>query len=148
MLLYSSEFGYFSFPSMFICSQTIRETWGNTSEFNYQMFERMHGGLKGKYMNVNDLHWQLYTTVNSSDVHKSPAEIRPNEFDFEIRRVFIVGEMVDNQTQNDLLEESKQYNDVIQESFVDSYNNLTLKTVMMLKWFNSHCQNKGKFAFW
>ena len=38
-------------------------------------------------------------------------------------------------------EESVQYADVIQEGFVDSYNNLTLKSVMMLKWVTHHCSN-------
>lgn len=34
--------------------------------------------------------------------------------------------------------------DIIQENFVDSYNNLTLKTILMLKWTNRNCFNKGK----
>lgn len=33
--------------------------------------------------------------------------------------------------------------DIIQEGFVDSYNNLTLKTVLMLKWVTKSCANKG-----
>lgn len=35
------------------------------------------------------------------------------------------------------------HNDMIQESFLDTYNNLTLKTMMMLKWVNNHCANNG-----
>jgi beta-1,3-galactosyltransferase 1 len=38
-------------------------------------------------------------------------------------------------------EESLQYSDIIQEGFVDSYNNLTLKSVMMLKWVTTNCQS-------
>lgn len=34
--------------------------------------------------------------------------------------------------------------DIIQENFVDSYNNLTLKTVLMLKWTSRNCEGKGK----
>lgn len=34
--------------------------------------------------------------------------------------------------------------DIIQENFVDSYNNLTLKTILMLKWANNNCVNKGE----
>jgi len=34
--------------------------------------------------------------------------------------------------------------DIIQENFVDSYNNLTLKTVLMLKWTSRNCAGKGK----
>lgn len=36
-------------------------------------------------------------------------------------------------------EEASAYNDVIQENFVDSYNNLTLKSVMLLKFVKNHC---------
>lgn len=35
--------------------------------------------------------------------------------------------------------------DIIQENFVDSYNNLTLKTILMLKWAKNNCVNKGNF---
>lgn len=38
-------------------------------------------------------------------------------------------------------EESLHYSDIIQEGFVDSYNNLTLKSVMMLKWVVSNCHS-------
>ncbi|XP_043512311.1 beta-1,3-galactosyltransferase 1-like isoform X2 [Frieseomelitta varia] len=38
-----------------------------------------------------------------------------------------------------IAEESHQYNDIIQEKFYDTYNNLTLKSVMMLKWVTSNC---------
>lgn len=36
--------------------------------------------------------------------------------------------------------ESNQYRDVVQESFVDSYRNLTHKAIMALKWISKHCR--------
>ncbi|XP_061507416.1 uncharacterized protein LOC1273289 isoform X3 [Anopheles gambiae] len=44
-----------------------------------------------------------------------------------------------------LVNESEVYGDIIQESFIDSYNNLTLKTIMMLKWVTNNCDGKVKF---
>ncbi|XP_049547626.1 uncharacterized protein LOC125958359 isoform X3 [Anopheles darlingi] len=44
-----------------------------------------------------------------------------------------------------ILNESETYGDIIQESFIDSYNNLTLKTIMMLKWVTNNCDGKVKF---
>lgn len=38
-------------------------------------------------------------------------------------------------------EEARTYNDIIQEDFIDSYNNLTLKSVMLLKYIKNHCDN-------
>lgn len=43
--------------------------------------------------------------------------------------------------QSNLSSESQTYGDILQESFVDSYANLTLKSVMLLKWFTRECDN-------
>lgn len=59
--------------------------------------------------------------------------------------VFLVGQIPNTETQARINEESQLNNDVVQESFFDTYNNLTLKTVMMLKWVNSNCIDKGLF---
>lgn len=47
-----------------------------------------------------------------------------------------------------LVNESEVYGDIIQESFIDSYNNLTLKTIMMLKWVTNNCDGKGECCRW
>ncbi|XP_046398620.1 beta-1,3-galactosyltransferase 1-like isoform X2 [Ischnura elegans] len=41
--------------------------------------------------------------------------------------------------QSRVAEESRLHGDIIQEGFVDTYNNLTLKSVMLLKWTAQHC---------
>ncbi|NXE80050.1 B3GT2 galactosyltransferase, partial [Cochlearius cochlearius] len=38
-----------------------------------------------------------------------------------------------------LLRESEQYHDIIQQDFLDTYHNLTLKTLMGMKWVASYC---------
>lgn len=42
-------------------------------------------------------------------------------------------------------QESDYFGDIVQESFLDSYNNLTLKSIMMLKWVTTNCVDKGMF---
>lgn len=42
------------------------------------------------------------------------------------------------------MEESQRYGDIIQEGFLDSYANLTIKSVMLLKWFTQACDKDGK----
>ncbi|RNA03629.1 beta-1-3-galactosyltransferase 1-like [Brachionus plicatilis] len=62
-----------------------------------------------------------------------------------IRTVFLVG-LSNNVSINQLLaEESQTYEDIVQEDFIDSYENLTLKTIMGLKWLTEYCSN-AKFA--
>lgn len=58
-----------------------------------------------------------------------------------VKVAFLLGDP-DNSTLQELVEEeSLHYSDIIQEGFVDSYNNLTLKSVMMLKWVLSNCHS-------
>ncbi|XP_051234413.1 beta-1,3-galactosyltransferase 2-like isoform X2 [Dicentrarchus labrax] len=41
--------------------------------------------------------------------------------------------------QGQLLQESKEHQDLIQSDFLDCYKNLTIKTMVMLEWLDSHC---------
>lgn len=73
-----------------------------------------------------------------------------NEFDhsqvnFQMRTVFLIGQTENEEVQNQLYDESEKHDDLIQERFVDSYYNLTLKAAMMMKWVNTNCINKGIF---
>lgn len=57
-------------------------------------------------------------------------------------RVFFLLGRSSNQSLNAAVgDESIQYSDIIQEDFLDSYNNLTLKSVMLLKWVGQNCAN-------
>lgn len=40
-----------------------------------------------------------------------------------------------------MLEESQKHHDILQSNFLDSYKNLTIKTMVMLEWLSSHCPN-------
>ncbi|XP_068458593.1 beta-1,3-galactosyltransferase 2-like [Clinocottus analis] len=40
-----------------------------------------------------------------------------------------------------VLEESQEHHDILQSDFLDSYNNLTIKTMLMFEWLSSHCPN-------
>ncbi|XP_056615296.1 beta-1,3-galactosyltransferase 2-like [Triplophysa dalaica] len=40
-----------------------------------------------------------------------------------------------------LLEESTRYHDILQCDFLDTYHNLTIKTMVMLEWLARYCQN-------
>ncbi|XP_051275057.1 beta-1,3-galactosyltransferase 2 [Dicentrarchus labrax] len=40
-----------------------------------------------------------------------------------------------------VLQESQKHHDILQSNFLDSYNNLTIKTMVMFEWLTSHCPN-------
>ncbi|XP_051919937.1 beta-1,3-galactosyltransferase 2-like isoform X2 [Hippocampus zosterae] len=48
------------------------------------------------------------------------------------------GEPVEH-LEEQLQQESKEHQDLIQSNFLDSYNNLTIKTMVMLEWLTSYC---------
>ena len=58
-----------------------------------------------------------------------------------VRLVFMLGATQDGQLQREIQKESALYGDIVQEGFVDSYLNLTRKTVMILKWVTLFCRN-------
>lgn len=102
----------------------IRKTWANSTEFNHETFDEIHSNFNGDYLPINS---------TSSSV-------------LSIRTIFLVGQSESNETNDDIKKESSLTNDIIQENFLDSYNNLTLKTVMLLKWVNKKCSKKGKLG--
>lgn len=67
----------------------------------------------------------------------------------DFKLVFLLGlppSRNDSDVQDRIEEEIDKYGDVIQEGFTDSYNNLTLKSIMMLKWINNNCNESGEYT--
>lgn len=52
---------------MFIYRQILRETWANTSEFNYSKFSILHAHMKGTYLPINYNDWKNFTIKNDND---------------------------------------------------------------------------------
>ncbi|XP_062874035.1 beta-1,3-galactosyltransferase 2 [Trichomycterus rosablanca] len=59
----------------------------------------------------------------------------------DIVRVFFIGQPKENDPkhQEDLQKESKTHLDIVQMDFLDTYHNLTIKTMMMMNWLDTHC---------
>ncbi|NWR48043.1 B3GT2 galactosyltransferase, partial [Regulus satrapa] len=57
----------------------------------------------------------------------------------DIVRLFLLGVETKGANEGVLLTESEQYHDLIQQDFLDTYNNLTLKTMMGMRWVASYC---------
>ncbi|NXH48424.1 B3GT2 galactosyltransferase, partial [Dicaeum eximium] len=63
----------------------------------------------------------------------------------DVLRLFMLGVRSEGADQDLLLRESEQYHDIIQQDFLDTYNNLTLKTLMGMSWVASYCSG-ARFA--
>ena len=58
-----------------------------------------------------------------------------------LKVIFILGSMKNSTLSDEINFESEIYGDIVQEDFVDSYKNLTLKTLAGLKWVSTYCSN-------
>lgn len=58
-----------------------------------------------------------------------------------IRLAFLLGSTQNGTLQKQIEQEAANYFDIIQQDFIDSYQNLTLKSVMLLKWVSQYCPN-------
>ncbi|KAG8441348.1 hypothetical protein GDO86_006906 [Hymenochirus boettgeri] len=56
-----------------------------------------------------------------------------------IKRVFLLGIPSNNETQVAVEQESSVFHDIVQQDFMDTYHNLTLKTLMGLEWVSRFC---------
>ncbi|XP_017139555.1 beta-1,3-galactosyltransferase 1-like [Drosophila miranda] len=109
--------------------QDIRETWGNTTHFNYPVFAKLHSHLKGSYRPPMESRLRLYSDFLSGEGETLTASVQV---------VFLLGRSKyssprDNESLVQVWEEAYRYNDILQEDFIDTYNNLTLKSVLALK---------------
>ncbi|XP_040197988.1 beta-1,3-galactosyltransferase 2-like [Rana temporaria] len=87
----------------------------------------------------------IMVTGRSGDIDSRHAirETWGNEsnYDVEVVRIFLVGLPIlfVKRTQRKLEEESEAFGDIVQQDFMDTYYNLTLKTLMGMEWVVKFC---------
>jgi hypothetical protein len=59
----------------------------------------------------------------------------------QIKTVFMVGLSQSDEINRKVHLENQYYGDIVQESFMDTYNNLTLKTIEGFKWAATYCKS-------
>jgi hypothetical protein len=88
----------------------------------------------------------IHSSVYNFDRRQSARETWiPEAIKFNISVFFVVGEPKDNETQNKLELESFKYKDLIQFKFRESYYNVTLKHIALLRWAQRKCLNTKYF---
>uniref|UniRef100_L7LXR2 Hexosyltransferase n=1 Tax=Rhipicephalus pulchellus TaxID=72859 RepID=L7LXR2_RHIPC len=91
----------------------------------------------------------LIGVTSSVDHFESRAAIRDTWGGTAVRMgfvvVFLLGATLDQKVQRKVLAEHEIHGDVVQGDFVDSYDNLTYKTVMLIRWAREEC-SKTEFV--
>ena len=75
--------------------------------------------------------------VTRDSIRISWAQVEREQKD-QVKVIFLVGQRPDDdEVMEDMLkEESSIHGDILQQDFIDTYVNLTIKSPMLLKWFN------------
>ncbi|CAH1792065.1 unnamed protein product [Owenia fusiformis] len=84
------------------------------------------------------IHTAPKNNIRRNMIRKTWGSVRSIK-DYRIELIFLLGVALNRSTNDDIVQESKQYHDIIQENFIESYRNLTLKGIMGLKWTIDFC---------
>jgi beta-1,3-galactosyltransferase 1 len=63
------------------------------------------------------------------------------QIDMGVRVAFLTGRTLNKTIQQQLEEENEKYHDIIQGNFLDTYRNLTLKSILLQKWIATYCSS-------
>jgi len=82
-----------------------------------------------------------HRNVNSRNALRRTWLTYTKENTGKVRYAFLLGESNFPAHRQSVIEENNLFHDIIKEDFVDSYKNLTYKTIMGLKWVSQKCSN-------
>ena len=86
----------------------------------------------------------IYTSPGEFEERKRIRETwgRSNILNYNhAKMAFFLGRTVDRGVMSRVKQESRVHADIVQADFIDSYTNLTLKSVLTLEWMNVHCNS-------
>ena len=96
--------------------------------------------------NASELEWIIYVHSGASNADRRQALRRTWASEQLFKRpvtkvAFMIGMPTEPHIFQALLQEFKEYGDLVVGNFMDSYRNLTLKSIMALKWVSTYCTN-------
>lgn len=108
------------------------------------LYESGHSEVSGQLCPDEGEPLRLLIVITSAPTHKdSRLAIRQTWGHYGIRRdisiAFLLGATSNTVQDEELSAENYMYGDIIRGRFIDSYNNLTLKTISMLEWVDRYC---------
>lgn len=104
----------------------IRQTWGQWAGSNIMMlpFEEL----------------KTIRTMSGMNLKKPTIEKMQVSTPRKVKLVFLLGKGRGKEPISEVVQkESQLFGDIVVEDFIDSYTNLNLKTVFMLKWVHRNC---------
>lgn len=93
-------------PKKFEARQIIRETWANRGDFNHHTFSEIFENLT---------------------IERLPEPLT------RVEVTFLLGKIDDLEVQEKIIKESETFGDILQEDFYDSYHDLIIKSMHLVK---------------
>lgn len=124
---------------------------------NYLLPKQISGRFQGNFLQLPDIDCHknppfLVLLVASSYQHINARVVIRQTWGKErtvsskhLVTYFLLGTTVNLTQQADIAAESQKYKDIIQKDFIDTYYNLTLKTMMGVEWIHKFC-NQSSFV--
>ncbi|KAG7331053.1 hypothetical protein KOW79_005022 [Hemibagrus wyckioides] len=130
--------------------RTANTTFNNirTRPLNPHAFDFIINEPKKCETNVPFLVILISTTHKEFDARQAIRETWGDESTFSDLRIitlFLLGRSTDGMLNQMVEQESQIFHDIVVEDFVDSYHNLTLKTLMGMRWVATFC-NQAKYV--
>ncbi|XP_060074614.1 beta-1,3-galactosyltransferase 1-like [Ylistrum balloti] len=133
-----------AFPTTRTIKPSVSPTSAPEAQVNPHNFRYIfHGNNTCKSRNKTDVF--LLITVCVAPANFKHREVIRNTWgsiakhNQEVRLIFLLGKINNETIQLKINKENTEFDDIVQEDFVDSYRNLSLKSVAILKWTMTYC---------
>ena len=132
-------------PSWYPCNVSYdpglnQSFWRTNSPHNYKYIINNENKCSGKNISV------MFMIISAPENEKIRQLARDTWISITsyagltISHVFLLGNRPDSPN-DQIRKENDLYHDIVQEDFIDSYRNLTVKSIMALKWATTYCKN-------
>ncbi len=103
--------------------------------------EQLCGRNKGENIFIMSFNPSAATNFDKRQAIRSTWTNKFYKENHQFKIVFIVGLSSDHTINTRVQLESYMYGDILQGNFVDTYKNLTYKTILGIKWMSEYCDN-------
>lgn len=86
----------------------------------------------------------IYSHIDRRKILRESFHLKPNlgvNDEIVVKHVFLFGNSGNPSLEKQIRKESKEYNDILQADYIESYSNLTYKSIMAWKWSIDYCPN-------
>ena len=132
------------FKTLFDLKDTYESKLRESNGYLINPGEDVCGLNKGKDILIMSFNPSKTTNFDSRQAIRNTWANKYYKENSPFKNIFVVGTSLDHAINNQIKLESQMYGDILQGDFIDTYRNLTHKTILGIKWMSEYC-DKAKF---